>query len=496
MRRLQLVLLAGLLALAAGCGGGSIGPTPTPTPPPSKVDATIQIASTTTGRLDLAMSTSFQPAEWDYQLFTNFPAATTPLGNLESQHIRLQPISQGVPQKADQSWDFTVLDAIFNPVVSVADKSPELQIATAPLWMDDANGNLLPAHYSDFAAYSANLVKYYNTGGFQDSHGGTHVHSPSTPITYWGIFNEPNVNGLSAMQYTQLYNLTVPAMQAADSTLKYVAVELADFSSEEQKMLPTFVSGVNAQVDIVATHFYSTCNQKDSDLQLFSTVPGFASGVQYIYSELAAKPALANVPVWITENNVNADYDKGNGISACNGTAFVRDNRGSSAFFAAWRPLVFARLGKVGAHALYHWDFAADAEFGEFDDTTGKPRLSYWVDYWLARMFPSPPGANILQFTNSDNNEVEVLAVRNPDNSVVVMVANYAVAAASDNNGPGAPRNISIDTSALGTFSNASLLVIDAATDTANGPSPTTISTASPIQITLNGYGVAFIKLN
>jgi hypothetical protein len=78
----------------------------------------------------------------------------------------------------------------------------------------------------------------------------------------------------------------------------------------------------------------------------------------------------------------------------------------------------------------------------------------------------------------------------------VVAPAFVAIAAASDNNGPGAPRNISVDTSALGAFSNASLLVIDAATDTTDGPNPSTTSTASPIQITLNGYGVAFIKLN
>ena len=45
---------------------------------------------------------------------------------------------------------------------------------------------------------------------------------------------------------------------------------------------------------------------------------------------LATKPALANVPIWVTENNVNADFDGGGGISACNGTPFVSDHRGSS----------------------------------------------------------------------------------------------------------------------------------------------------------------------
>lgn len=66
----------------------------------------------------------------------------------------------------------------------------------------------------------------------------------------------------------------------------------------------------------------------------------------------------------MTENNVNADYDAGNGISACNGTLFVTDLRGSSAFFAAWRPYVFSQLGKAGIRALYHWDYGADAQYG------------------------------------------------------------------------------------------------------------------------------------
>jgi hypothetical protein len=44
---------------------------------------------------------------------------------------------------------------------------------------------------------------------------------------------------------------------------------------------------------------------------------------------------LANVPVWVTEDNVNADYDN-NGMSNCNpGQTFVADKRGTSAFFAA-----------------------------------------------------------------------------------------------------------------------------------------------------------------
>jgi hypothetical protein len=481
--------------IALGCGGGSIGGTGTTgNPPPGSIDVTV--GNTSKGSFSVAMSTSFQPAEWDYRFFANFPAATSPLNKLLSQHVRLQPVSQGVPQKADQTWDFTMLNAILDPVISVADKSPELQLATAPAWMDDSNGFLLSSHFSDFAAYSADMVSYYNTpAGFRDATGANHVHSSLTPIAYWGIFNEPNFNNMDSTQYTLLYNMTVPAMQAVDPTIKFAAVELGDYGGLAQNFLPAFVNGVSAHVDVFATHFYSTCNHGDSDSKIFSTIPEFVSEVKTIYSRLGTNPMLTNVPIWVTENNVNADYDKGGGISNCNGNAFVADARGSSAFFAAWRPYVFSQLGRAGVRALYHWAFEGDKQYGEFNDTSGNLQLSYWVDYYLARMFPSTAGSNLLDFTSANNTDIEVLPVRNADGSVVVMISDYAVANSSDNNGNGLARTVSVNVSALGSFSSASLLVIDANTNASAGPTATSVLPTSPIAITLGGYGVAFLKL-
>jgi hypothetical protein len=171
--------------------------------------------------------------------------------------------------------------------------------------------------------------------------------------------------------------------------------------------------------------------------------------------------------VWITENNVNADFNAGTGMSACNpGQVFVTDKRGSSAFFAAWRPYVFSQVGKVGAQALYHWDFAADAEFGELDGSTGQTQLSYWVDYWIGQMFPVS-SQQLLQFTNSDDANFEVLPVKNTDGSVVVMISNHAVASPEDNNGAGLSAKITLDVSALGNFASASLVMIDSSTSAA-----------------------------
>ena len=466
---------------------------PPPKQPPANVQ--IQVANTVTGRFSLAMSTSFQPAEWDYQFFASNPAATTTLGNLLPQHIRLQGVSQGVPQTSATTWDFSILDAITQPVLSVGDHSPEFQIAAAPPFRYDSNGNFIDTTYGQFADYTKNLVRYYNTGGFT-APDGNHVSPSPYPVIWWGIYNEPNFNNVDSTQYTNLYNVVVPAMQTVDPSIKFAAVELGDYSGLAQTYLPAFVSGVTAQVDVLATHFYSSCNQSDSDETVFSTVPRFTTEVQSIQAQLQTNASLASVPVWVTENNVNADYADANGDSTCNpGQKFVTDQRGSSAFFAAWRPYVFSQLGKVGVQALYHWDFDADAQYGEVDYNTDGLQLSYWVDYWLARMFPFPPGANLLQSTNSDEGEVEVLSVQNPDGSIVIMLSNHALNSTADNNGPGAPRTIAIDVSALGSFQSGSLLTIDANTSVTSGPAAASVTPSPQMTVVLNGYGVAFLTL-
>jgi hypothetical protein len=455
----------------------------------------VVISKTTNGAFRVAMSTSFQPAEWDDQFFTLNPGATTPLGKLGPHHVRLQGVSQGVPQITAAAWDFGVLDAITQPVLGVADHSPEFQIAVAPGFMYDTNHDFIDPTYAQFAVYAQDLVRYYNIPGGFSAADGQHASASGAAITWWGIYNEPNFNNLDSTQYTQLYNTVVPAMQAVDPSLKYAAVELGDYSGLANQFLPAFASGVTAHVDILATHFYSTCDQKDDDATIFATVPGFYSEVGDIYTQLRKNPALSAVPVWVTENNVNADYDKGGGISACNGTAFVTDQRGSSPFFAAWRPYVFSQLGKAGVQALYHWDYGADAQFGEVDYNTGGLQLGYWVDYWLGQEFPPAAGAQVLQYTSTDDAELETLPVVNGDGSVVVMVANHAVNASRDNNGPGASRSVQVDISALGTFSTGTLLTIDKDTRVGNGPMAAGVAPVAQLTITLSGYSVAFLEL-
>jgi predicted component of type VI protein secretion system len=474
----------------------------------SKADTTLGVG----GKLDEFMSTSFQPAEWDFKFFQNH-AATEPalLSKLGPQHIRLQPLSQAVPMRANTGaatdWDFSVLDAIVQPILNVADNSPEFQIAVAPPFLNDpTTGHFVftTANAQAFAQYSANLVRYYNAGGFTWGPSQTKFVSPNPQrkITWWGIFNEYNINGMTPSEYIQLYNTVVPAMLAVDSTIKISAMELA--VTDPTIDLPPFVAfptsgGVNAQVNVVSTHFYPTCNQQDLDTALFGRVPQLVQYIAYVYQQLSMRADLKSVPVWFTENNVNADFPNANGTSNCNpAKTFVLDPRGTSAFFAAWRPYVFSQFGKAGNQALYHWDYDADAQFGEVDFNTDTTYLSYWVDYWLGQMFPvtqGSPGPDILQLTVTETSSAEILATKNADGSVAIMIADRAIHAATDNNGTGDPRTAIIDVSALGPFSSAMSLTIDAKTSATTGPVPTNVTPTQKISVTLGGYGVTFLKL-
>jgi hypothetical protein len=460
------------------------------------ISSTVNTNAGVNGRLEQFMTTSFQ----NYALPPNLTPALTAL---QPQHIRMQVLDNFIPQTSPTSWDFTNLDSMVQPIMGVGDQSPEFQIAMGPSFMYDSTGtNFLDPTYQTFATFCQQLVEYYSNGQFTDEQGVLHQNpnfDPAHPIVWWGIYNEPNGEGqLTSAQYVNLYNVVVPAMQSANPNLKFAAVELADFPDSWEPWLngqdaahdylPTFISNVNAQVDVLANHFYATWVQADTDQTLLNTVPWIAQNTKDIYSMLQVNPKLKGVPVWMTENNVNADWDNGSGT-------FVLDRRGSSAFFAAWRPTEFSQLGQAGQRALYHWAFVGDAQYGEINQDSGNKQLSYWVDYWLGQSFPSPPGENILTLNVTESTTVEVLAVQRDDGTVVIMVADHAVHAPSDNNGTGDPRTVVLDLSALGTFSSASHVTIDANTNPISGPVGVPITPAPRLTVTLNGYGVSFLTL-
>ncbi|MFP5234686.1 MAG: hypothetical protein ACLGSD_02190 [Acidobacteriota bacterium] len=482
--------------------------------PVASLGSNVETSEGVNGAFAQFMSTSFQIFQYTGDIFGTGATATAreqELSNLQPQHIRLQVIQEGIPMKSNTGtaadWDFTLLDQTVQPVLASADQSPEFQIASAPAWMCNSSGQLdVTAHAQDFAGYAANLVRYYNAGGFD--WGGQHFKQPGTThIQWWGIFNEPNVNGISAADYVTLYNTVVPAMLAVDPTLKFSALEFSDYglssggAGDPAQYLPTFLAppasgGVNAQVDVLSTHFYATCNQKDTDATLFNNVPSFAQNVTYFQQQLAGRGDLSKTQVWVTENNVNADFPDSKGMSVCNpGQTFVVDQRGSSAFFAAWRAYVFSQLAKAGNRALYHWLYSGNQQYGEVDAGSNK-YLGYWVDRTLATAFATLNSPQIVTFATTDGGDIELLALRGSDGTEKLIIANHAVQSASDNNGAGAPRTVVLDTSQSGrTYSAASLLMLDHSTDIVNGPTGTNLTVQDRIPIPFSGYGAAIVTL-
>jgi len=464
-------------------------------------DTTIGIS----GKLQQFMSTGFEPDTTNNPFFINFPS-TTDLAALNPLHLRLQPIQGTLPWLTNSStpqasdWSFTLLDQTAQPVLATGDNSPMLQIAAAPGFLNDSSGHFIfnTANLQLLTTYAQNLVRYYNTGGFTWG-GKTFQSSSSHHITWWAIFNEPNLNNLTAAQYVQLYNTLVPAMLSVDPTLKFVALELSDYSGQPALYVPTLVlpaasGGLAAQVNAIATHFYSTCYQTTTDASLFSSLTQFAADITYFRTQLATRSDLANVPVWVTENNVNSDYGMSNGYSSCTPTKlFVLDVRGTSGFFTAWRPLTFSRFAKAGNHALYHFLYSGNAQYGEVATSTAAKTLSYWTDFWLQRTFPwdgVSSGASLLKTTTTEATpSVDILAARNADNSVSLMVTNYAVASSTDNNGTGAARTVFVDVSALGTFTSATQVTLNASTSVANGPLSTALAPTTVLPVSFSGYG-------
>jgi hypothetical protein len=480
----------------------------------ARVGNTVDTNSGEGGKLQEFVGTVFQPDAWRVEYF--LPPDWNMVNALGPKHIRIAVSRTYIPMQTNtgqaSDWDFSNLDLTVMAVLGVSDRSPIFAVSEAPpfLFTDSSSAssgmlfNFNAANVQTFAQYCANLVRYYNTGGFD--WGGKHFQAPAgTHITWWEIFNEYNTNGLLPTQYVQLYNAVVPAMKAVDPTIKFTALELADatylgnnITGDPRNNLPWFVAppatgGVNAQVDAVTLHVYSTGRQSDTDAKIFSTVPSFANDIRYFYQELRSRPDLAHVPVWITESGVNVAFPPGNG-----GT-FITDVRGTNAFLAAWQPYVFSQTGKAGNQGLVQWDFSEDAQRGLVNDNNNHPYLSYWVEYWLLRKFPwdgVTPGPDILDLNATETSTVEILATRNGDGSVVVMLANHAAHAANDNNGAGDPRTVVVDTTPLGTFSTATQLTIDASTDTLNGPAEVSVTPAAKMTVTLGGYGVTFVTLH
>jgi hypothetical protein len=100
-----------------------------------------------------------------------------------------------------------------------------------------------------------------------------------------------------------------------------------------------------------------------------------------------------------------------------------------------------------------------------------------------------------LRVAVTETSSAEILATKNADGSVVVMVVDRAVHGSADNNGAGDPRTVIVDVSALGAFSSGTTMTIGTKTDQNSGPASVPIAVTPKMTVALGGYGVTFLKL-
>ncbi len=492
------------------------------------------------GRLKETVSTALQPAQWQEGLFQQ-PGMGAQLQRLAPAHVLIQvenfgamPLVYYDPDAGARddaaAWDFSELDPIVDGVVEAgADPVIQLGAVPTPAMPPGANVNTT----SLMREYAAALVSYYNHGSFPWGKITIRRDGGAEPVTWWSVLADFNTLSMNGQQYAELYSGVVPSMvQASPTPIRLSAFEYADAPgtgiSDPGQDLALFLSNVTgAQVDAISLHFFGTSLEDAGDKSVFGRTQEFFSNFATVLEMVRAIDAGGadsgltpnpNTPVWVTETNVQSAVPNSAGYFAQEpDVPFVNDVRGTTAFFAAWKPYLFSVLGKAGNEGLFQWEFTAgycrppntsycasatdggtldlDPQSAEVNFADGTPYLSYWVDYWLGQFFSGTP--KILDVpTNTDPDDIEVLATESDGGAVVVMVVNHAFDP-NVSEGPGLQRTVLVDLPSGLTYSTASELLLDARTPLAVKPTPVPVTLADDQWIVSfdDGYGVAFLEL-
>ncbi len=562
----------GAAAIAAACTGPTlVFPSEVKPTVLVKVSPEIDLDAGIDGSLQETLATGIQTAPWQQAFFSRHleedqPDAS-PLIALGAGYVRVQAYD---PSLDGGVWDFTELDETVGPLLKL-NEPVVLQILSD----DSLNRSAAPtddASIESFARYCAKMVAYYNSdAGLVLDDGGTLRSDGGRPILWWSLMGDLNDQAgmldepLLGAQYAQVYSRSVAAMLAVDPRLKFAGPEFSDCTEDHgqcsvgggyiQSFLAAIADagpdGSRVPLDALSVHMFSASTaiawsdnggqpggfRASSDPEVWATVPPFESDIRAL-RELLSDAGRNDVPVWVTQSQVNSDTPSNHNppwsnqvLRAGANIPFRADDRGTAAFFAAWRPYMFARLGKAGGRALFQWQFTAgqcelgqpcsiapsaqtDNQNGEVMYFEGTRLLSYWVDYALAHDFPGDAGLSILQASMDPASastdaatavpDTEILAVRRGDGQrTVMMVVNHAADDAVLYNGPGAPSLVTVDFSALvanaGGNWSVSKLVIDGTTDPDAGPTELTGAGVPPgqtfVPIAFDGYGVAFLTV-
>jgi hypothetical protein len=410
-----------------------------------------------------------------------------------------------LPDTTYGHWDMTKVDAAVARL-RAANVPFYFNVRTGPPWMYDSRGQLRDQSYQEFAQFMARLVGWYNKGGFTDELGRYHASGHLNWISTWEIWNEPNsgydiplnvshpsATWLYATEFAHLYSVTSTAMRAVDPTIHTGGPAISSYPDD--RYIVDFINNVTAPLDFFSCHFYAIGSQRAPDAEAFTATTGaFAHRLALARSALDARFPDKAIPIWVDEVGFNEI------------AVYPVDPRGAASVGVAFAATSFVIAAQHEIGQFIQFPFLGNAQLALVDNKTQQPYVPLRFYQVLARTFPA--GVRILPSTLTSASGLQTIAAIAPDGkSLRVLIANTAVAAATDVNGHGIPTTVRVRLAGAvhGLLPHAgeaaTAWTFDATTD-ATKPAPShplpifaddggTLSVQTP----LAGYGVAIIQI-
>jgi hypothetical protein len=275
---------------------------------------------------------------------------------------------------------------------------------------------------------------------------------------------------------------------------------LAGWTSNSE-YIPSLLSYGNPKPDVVSFHAYgggsdTTENQKNLTTAgqgwgLNNQVPNYQGADQ-------AAIASANVPVWITETNIDAGYSAnpatGSDLRSMTqmGAAWLADDIIAWSFDPHVQKLFqYAINGEDASWALFGWanragDTSCVPQPACQNSRAGQPDLEYWSMYWINHWLTQ---GNLVPLTNIPSG-FSAMAVQTGPHTVVALLVNKQQ---GNDDGNGAPGTVNLQLQGA-TVTDVQQITINGSTDWANGPTVTDLGAHSGLTINAAGYEVDLLK--
>jgi hypothetical protein len=476
--------------------------------------ASVTVSSQAAGTLETQMSTN---NVWS-GMIDQAPGAQALLNALHAPLVRLHVGDDGWPEAMPEitqgSWDMSALDALVTDIFKTG-QQPLMNIKFAPDWMwtcypnsigisgTQGTGTVADLTFAPFATYMARLVSYYNKGSMTTESGTviTNPYGTSHRVTYWELWNEPDLNietpcapsngyGITPAQYVTMWNAATAAMLAVDPTLKFVGPATAgsQFGSSTttgNQYVDDLMTSASVKPAALSFHGYGSWDNSVTDQTIFDGdnsdpanhccggITDIVGGVKALHTYY---PTL---PIWLTEVNVNAAW--GNDPY----------QRPWTAFGAAWWGALFQQVAPLGVAMIHEYDVIDAPQFGLMSDQSGAPYLPYWEQMALNAAFP--PGSTLLSSSSSAAG-ILALAASRPDGKTSILVVNRQVNSSTTTGGTGLAATVTVNLPSAP--SALSLQQIDATTSAATGPVAVSLPVSVSPQLTFGGYGMAILTVS